>query len=203
MKRSAKGLAYAVTLSSLVTGLAYAAVQLKPTKLLLAKNPPSGPMARTIVWKVKERGSSNTLVGDPTASGAKMRIVLSPGGNQCVTMPASGWSAISTLGFKYRDPSLANGPVKVASIKKTPSGTFQIKAKLKGSGITVVPGNPTSTYATNLKLGAGDEYCSESGTATPNPNDAKTFKVVNDTTPGGCSVAACSPSGAFLDTVLE
>ena len=118
-------------------------------------------------------------------------------------MPASGWTPISTLGFKYKDSSLANGPVKVAQIKKTKSGTFQIKGTLKGAGITVAPGNPTASYAVNFKIGGGDEYCSGSGTAVPNPNDAKTFKVVNDTPPGSCTVAACSPSGAFLGTASD
>jgi hypothetical protein len=38
-------------------------------------------------------------------------------------MPAAGWSAISTIGFKYKDSTLANGPVEVAQIKKMPSGS--------------------------------------------------------------------------------
>jgi hypothetical protein len=177
-------------------------VQLKPSKVLLVKNPPAGAFKRKVVWKVKEQASSNTVTGNPIASGAKLRVSLTPGGDQCFDLPAANWSAISSIGFKYKDPDLSEGPVKVASIKKTPAGVFLIKAVISGKGpsqITVTPGNPTATYATNLKMGGGDEYCSGTGTATPNPNDAKTFKVVNDTTPGSCTVSACSPSGAFLD----
>jgi len=38
--------------------------------------------------------------------------------HQCFPMPASGWSAIGTLGYKYRDTRLSSGPVKNAQIKK-------------------------------------------------------------------------------------
>lgn len=200
--RRAPGFVVAIALVGVSAGLGFAAQQFKPTKVLLVRNP-SGPESRKIVYKVKELTTSNTVVGDPVTNGAKLRVTLTPGGDQCFNMPASGWSAISTLGFKYNDPSFANGPVRVASIKKTPSGTFLIKAVLKvralGAGITVVPGDPTASYAINFRLGGGDEYCSSTGSATPNLNDDKTFKVVNDSAPVSCSASACSPSGAFLD----
>jgi hypothetical protein len=179
--------------------------QLKPTKLILVKNPPAGATKRKIVWKVKEQASSNTVTGDPTnltTGGATLRIALTSGGDQCFDLPAGNWSPISSIGFKYKDANLSEGAVKVAQIKKTPSGNFLIKAILKGNGpqgITVAPANPTGSYAVNLKIGNGDAYCSGSGTALPNPNNATTFKVKNDTTPAGCSIDACSASGAFLD----
>jgi hypothetical protein len=182
---------------------ALAADQLVPTKILLVKNNATDVTKRKITFKVKENASAATVMGDPTSSGATFHVVLSPGGDQCFTLPASGWTNISDIGFKYKDPSLANGAVKVASIKKTPSGVFLAKVIIKGFGsqtITVVPGNPTATYGTNLALGGGDSYCTGTGTATPNPNDEKTFKVVNDTAPASCTASACaSPSGAFVD----
>jgi hypothetical protein len=190
----------------LLGGVAFAADQLVPTKILLVKDKPGDATKRKINFKVKENASAATVVGDPIASGgATLHVVLTGGGDQCFSMPASGWSNISDLGFKYKDPDLTNGAVKVASIKKTPSGVFQIKVTLKGSGseaITIVPGNPTATYGTNFALGGGDSYCAGTGTtpATPNPNDEKTFKVVNDTPPASCTASACaSPSGAFVD----
>jgi hypothetical protein len=185
-------------------GIALASQQLVPAKIVLVKNPPAGAAKRKIIVKVKENASAATVAGDPTINGATLRVLLSPGGDQCFTMPAPGWTAISTLGYKYKDAALANGAVKVASIKKTPSGVFLVKAIIQGKGaeqINVLPGNPTNSYGTNLTLGGGDDYCTGTGTATPNPNDDKTFKVVNDTAPSSC-IAACgggSPSGAFLD----
>jgi hypothetical protein len=189
---------------ALLGSTAFAANQLVPAKILLVKAPPSDVTKRKITFKVKENASAATVVGDPIASGgATFHVVLSPGGDQCFTLPASGWSPVSDIGFKYKDPSLANGAVKVAMIKKTPSGVFLVKVILKGSGsesIDVVPGNPTLTYGTNFAVGGGDSYCSGTATATPNPNDEKTFKVVNDTAPASCTASACaSPSGAFVD----
>ena len=177
---------------------AFATQQLVPTKTLLVKNPPSG--ARKVLWKVKDGAAA--VVGDPTADGATLRIQLTNGGDQCVTMPASGWSAIGTIGFKYKDAALANGPVKVAQIKKTPSGTFILKALLKNGGptsITVAPGDPTTSYATNFTLGTGDEYCGGTATATPNPNNATTFKVSNDAAPGAC-IASCNATTTTSST---
>ena len=198
-----KSFVHVLGATAFLASTALAANQLVPAKILLVKDKPGDPTKRKISFKVKENASSATVVGDPTVSGATFHVVLTPGGDQCFTLPASGWSPISDLGFKYKDPTLANGAVKVASIKKTPSGVFLAKLVFKGSGsqmIEVVPGNPTATYGTNLALGGGDSYCSGTATATPNPNDEKTFKVVNDTAPASCTVSACaSPSGAFLD----
>lgn len=198
-----KSFVHSLGVVALLGATAFAADQLVPAKILLVKDKPGDPTKRKITFKVKEKGSGATVVGDPTVSGATFHVVLTPGGDQCFTLPASGWSPISDLGFKYKDASLANGAVKVASIKKTPSGVFLAKLILKGSGsetIEVVPGNPTVTYGTNLALGGGDSYCSGTATATPNPNHERTFKVVNDGAPASCTASACaSPSGAFLD----
>ena len=171
---------------TLVGSPALGAQHLVPTKVFLVKNPSSG--ARKVLWKVKEPGSAATVTGDPTADGATLRIQLMLGGDQCVSLPAAGWSAVGSLGFKYKDAALANGPVKKALIKKTASGTLLIKALLKTGGptdISVLPGDPTTTYATNLALGTGDDYCGGTSTATPDPNDATTFKVTDDGAPAG------------------
>ena len=196
MKSIGGKIACAVVMVGLTASGSFAGVQLKPTKSLLVKNPSGLAASRTIVWSVSEKASSNTLVGDPTVNGATLNIQLSPGGIQCVQLPAIDWDRIGTdrtgtIGFKYNDASLDHGPVRSALIKKLPSGTFQIRVQLKGSGISVVPGNPTGAYAVNLNVVAGDEYCSGSGSATPKPNDAKTFKVVNDTAPATCGIPAC------------
>jgi hypothetical protein len=175
--------------------LASAAEQPKPTKSLLVKNPPSGPTKRKIVWKVVEKASSNTIVGDPTADGAQIRVQLTPGGDQCFSMPASGWKAIGSIGFKYKDRKLLMGAVKTARIKKTRAGTFILKVVLSGKGsqaITIAPGNPTASYGVNFEInGLGDEYCSGTGTATPKRNDGKTFRTTNDTVPASC-INPCS-----------
>jgi glucose/arabinose dehydrogenase len=172
-------------------GPTFAAEQPVPTKTLIVKNPSSG--ARRVLWKVVERSSAATVVGDPTVDGASLHVVLTPGGDQCVPMPASGWTPIGTIGFRYTDRALANGPIKTAQVKKTQAGTFQLRALLRAGGptpIAVAPGDPTTSWATKFTLGTGDEYCGGSATATPDPNGATVFKVSNDGAPAGC-VAAC------------
>ena len=188
---------FLLALSLLVfsAGIASAAEQLKPTKSLVVTNPPSGVSKRKIAWKVRESDSTNTIVGDPTINGAQVHIRLTPGGDQCFSMPSSAWKAVRG-GFKYKDRKLVNGPVKRAQIRKSATGTFGIKVSLSAKGtfpITIVPGDPTASYGVNFEIGgAGDEYCSGTGTATPSRNDTKTFKLRNDTTPAICPILACS-----------
>lgn len=188
-----------------------AAEQAIPAKLFLVKDPPSGPQARKILWRAKDQNLDGdlSLVGDPTAGGAKLRVRLQPsthcsvppcvdgGGDQCFDLPASGWSAIGSLGFKYNDPTLANGAVKAASIKQTPSGMFLVKAVLHGAGIAIFLEDETGFYGINLALGGGDEYQSSSGGAEPRPNNGQTFRVKNED--GTAAFGGCSPSGAFID----
>ena len=69
-------------------------------------------------------------------------------------MPASGWSPIGSIGYRYSDSTLTDGPVKVAQIKKTPSGTFRVKVLLKDGGptpISVVPGGPSTSVRDQLR----------------------------------------------------
>lgn len=180
-------------------GLAIAAQQMTSGKILLVKNPKAEDATkRKIKYKVKETESTATIVGDPTANGATLAIKLDSN-TDCYDLPASGWSTIGTQGFKYKDPRGANGPVKIAQIKKTKSGVFQIKAKVMGKNglISVVPLNPSVQGHTNLSLGGGDEYCATFG-GTILSNTDKAFKAKNADAGIACGVA-CSPSGAFLD----
>src|SRR5262245_44217967 len=120
--------------------VAMAADQMKPTKQFLLKDPngPSGdpdPPSKKLKLIVKEGpGSTNTVVGDPTVNGAVLFVKTTPGISQCFRLPKEGWSPISTLGYKYKNPKGdvipaqdVRGGIKTALIKKTPSGVFQIK----------------------------------------------------------------------------
>jgi hypothetical protein len=188
----------------------HAAEQGLVTKLLVVRDPTANPQAKKILWRVRQKGDDDlSLVGDPTVGGAKLRIRLQVsnhcsqppcdegGGDQCFDLPASAWSPIGSIGFKYTDPALANGAVKVVSIKHTPAGTFVVKALLEGAGIDLFLEDEIGFYGLNLALGGGDAYFSGSGGATPKPNDSQTFRVRNED--GTASLSACSPSGAFVD----
>jgi len=190
-----KVIAFGVAALFMSGGIALAIQQNAAAKKLLVKNPTSGK--KKLVYLSKN--TTGTVAGNPSLDGASFNIVLTPGGSQCITLPASGWTS-TPVGFKYKDPSLTNGPVKVALIKTTGSGNFLLKVIGKGTGFTPAPGNPTAAYGTNFKInGGGDEYCASTGSAIPTKNDAKTFLVKNDTGVA-CTAPACSsPSGAFLD----
>ena len=189
-----KSIAFGIATTLVSGGLAIAAQQGAAAKKLLVNNPPSGN--KTVVYLSKN--STGTVAGDPTLNGATFTLTLTPGGTQCVTLPASGWST-TPVGFKYKDPQLANGPVKVALIKQTPSGKFLLKVIEKSSQVTPAPGNPTATYGTSFEINGGDQYCSSTGTATPKKNDEKKFLVNNDTGTACTTSCASSPSGAFVD----
>jgi len=180
-------------------GIAVAAQQGAAAKKLLVNSPPSGN--KTVVYMSKN--NTGTVAGDPTLNGATFTLTLTPGGTQCAILPASGWST-TPVGFKYRDPKLANGPVKVALIKQTPSGRFLLKVIEKSSQITPAPGDPTATYGTSFEIGGGgDQYCASTGAATPKKDDAKKFLVNNDSGTLCTTSCAGSPSGAFLDAPSE
>ena len=186
-KRSIQGQRFASRSSS--------AGQLVPTRTLLVKNPQIGP--RRLLWKVREAASAAVILGDPTTDGATLHVVLTPGGDQCFTMPSSNWTTRGALGFRYRDATLENGLVKSAEIKKSPSGTFVLKAVVVDS--VILPGGPTTSYATNFTLGTGDEYCGGTAGAVPNPNNSTTFKVTNDAAPAAC-VLSCTPTTTSTST---
>ena len=154
-------------------GIAIAAQQGAAAKKLLVKNPTSGN--KKIVYLSKN--ATGTINGDPTLNGATFTVALTPGGTQCLTLPAAQWTTTNT-GFKYKDPQLTNGPVKVALNKVSGSGNFLLKVVAKSGAITVAPGNPTASYGTSFEIGGGgDQYCASTGSAIPTKNDAVTFLV--------------------------
>ena len=123
---------------------------------------------RKIVLKAKETGSTNTVVGNPVATGATLTISAYGGTHTAQTFnlavgtsAATGrpfWSGDTTQGYRYKDTRGENGPVKAAQIKGTPSGVFQIKAAIDGKlgSVTVLPPNAGTFGCGLLTLGGGD-----------------------------------------------
>jgi hypothetical protein len=195
---------------ALVVGLlaapARAADQHVVGKLVMVRNN-LDPAKRLVKYLGKEIASSRTVQGSPLSGGATFEVVLQPelgsGSQQCFALPASGWSAISSIGYKYRDATGTNGPVKVASIKRTPSATFILKVVANGAlgSIVVVP--PTRTAEADVFFhigGGGDRYCSVFGGDFVN-DGVSLFKAKNAPAPSACADVSleCSPSGAFVD----
>lgn len=165
-------------------------------KRFLLKDPQPGVDAtqRRIVAQGREVASSNQVVGDPTAAGGTLTVIVSgaTSANQVFSLPqgtdpSSGkpfWSSASASSFKYRDPNGANGPVKTLHVKRSTTGTFQIKVVALGKNgpITLAPPNPGASACMRLDLGSGDRYSVVMPPAlnsTVSKNDAEAFLLKN------------------------
>jgi hypothetical protein len=168
-------------------------------KLLNVKDPRPGgvdPTLRKLVVKAKESTSPHPLTGNPITGGATLAVAINgtTSSSQTFVLPAGAafWSAIGTIGFKYKDTNLVNGPIKLLIFKKTGSGTFILTAIGKGSSspLNLVPPNTGTGATVSLITGSGgDQFCAAFGGAaggTIDPDTFKVFKVKNPTAEGSC-----------------
>ena len=158
-----------ISITAFASGLAHAADQTILGNQLQVKNPSTADK-RKVVVKAKEKGSPNTIVGNPTATGASLSVSVGGGTPSAQVFPlptgVSGitgkpfWTGDAVKGFKYKDSKGENGAVKSAQIKKTPSGNFSIKAVLSGKlgTILVLPPNPGTNGCAALIITGGDSY---------------------------------------------
>jgi hypothetical protein len=206
MRSFSKFLAVAVGLGC-AASLAFATEQTILGKSFTVKQKPGDATSRKITGSGKEKGSPNTLVGDPTLAGSAGGAILqvfangaSPTAQTFVLPQGTGstgkqfWSQSGT-GFKYKDPKgdNVNPAVKSVSIKLSPSGSFSIKVKIaaKNGAVNVVPPNPGTTGCLALKLGqsagAGDRYSVDFGVTSQIKNSAdKLFKAKKPTVQAQC-----------------
>jgi hypothetical protein len=169
------------------------------------------PSKRKVTASGKEKASPNFIVGNPTlagtAGGAFLTIFVNgatsssgaftlPSGNSSTGKPF--WSVIGNdLGFRYKDPKGDNGPVKSAQIKRSPNGSFSIKAKLNGKNgvISVVPpGADVDNFGcVALKIGIGnasmgDRYSLQWGPGSKFINGNNKFKATKPPGEGVCPI---------------
>ena len=207
MTRSTRSFTLAVATLLLSGAAAWTADQTILGRVFIVKDPAPDaspdPTKRVIKVLAKEVSSPNTIVGDPTVTGATLRIIANGANDydQTFPMPAAGWIPLST-GFRYRDGGTF-GAVRSAIIKVS-SGKFQIKAVVLGrQGLVIVEApNPGTDGGGILSITGGDAYCMAFGGAAggvitnfPSGNPFKLFKVKAPTGEGCPS----SPSGAFLE----
>jgi len=181
---------------------AHAADQTILGNQLQVKNPSTADK-RKVVVKAKEKLSPNTIVGNPTVSGASLSVSVGGGTPSAQVFPlpqgVSGitgkpfWSGDAVKGFKYKDSKGENGPVKSAQIKKTSSGNFSIKAVLSGKlgTILVLPPNPGTNGCAALILTGGDSYSVAflAGDGLVTNKGAQLYKHKKVTLQGTCIVA--------------
>ena len=184
---------------------AHAADQTILGNQLQVKNP-STPDKRKVVVKAKEKGSPNTIVGNPSATGATLSISVGGGTPSAQVFPlptgVSGitgkpfWTGDAVKGFKYKDSKGENSAVKSAQIKKTPSGNFSIKAVLSGKlgpvqpSILVLPPNPGTNGCAALIITGGDSYSVAflAGDGLVTNKDGQLYKHKKVTMQGSCVV---------------
>jgi hypothetical protein len=171
-------------------------------KRLTASDPAGAESSRRLTVLAKETATDigPTIAGDPTASGATLRLVANgmTASDQTYVLDAGGWSAIGALGFRYSGPTGGDGdPVKKIVLKRTPGGTALVRLLLRGDvgsqNLDVVPPNPGSDGAFVLEIPAGARYCAGFGGAaggTVARDTATQWKVVNATAEPGCPVAS-------------
>jgi hypothetical protein len=180
----------------------------------LAVKDPSTPDKRKVSAKAKETASSNTIVGDPTASGATLTVTLDGANPSSETYglptgisPTTGkvfWSGDAIRGFKYKDPKGDNGPVKIAQIK-TKNAQFQIKALVSGklAPVALVPPNPGNAGCVLLEIGGGDSYSILFADGTITNKGALQFKVSRPTLEGTCVTTTTSTTSTTSTTLPD
>ena len=173
-----------------LAGLVYAADQTILGKQLQVKDPKPGINAtkRTILAQGKEKGSPNTIVGDPTVAGATLTVFANgtTASSQTFSLPAALWTTVTT-GFKYKDAKLTMGPVKTAAITVA-KGTFQLNAVASGKagGISVVPPNTGTDGCVLFIIGGGDSYSVRFAEGIISNQGPMEFKIARPTSEGSC-----------------
>jgi len=220
MRSFSKFLAAAAGLGC-AASLAFAAEQTILGKSLTVKQKPGDATSRKIGGVALEKNSPNTLVGDPTLSGSAGGAILQVFANgamstaQTFTLQqgfgSTGkqfWSASGSTGFKYKDPKGDQGPVKIVSIKRSPSGKFSIKAKIaaKHGTVNVVPPNPGVSGCLALDLGispaaVGDRYSVQFGPDSQITNKGdQLFKAKKPSLEGICPATTPTTTSSTTST---
>jgi hypothetical protein len=160
---------------------------------------------RGTVYGFEDVGTTNLVIGDPTANGATLRIVVRGDAGtteQTFDLPAAGWKSYITRhdwpvykGFRYTNES-TGGAVHLITIERgnfaSPEGTpppeeplpgkFRMRVYIRGieGPVDVAPPNPGTEAGIELTLGGGDTYCVTFGGAaggTVRSNTSRSFTI--------------------------
>jgi dienelactone hydrolase len=184
--------------------VAHAADQTVRGTVLVVKDR-GAPEKRKVVVKAKEAATDATIVGDPAANGAT--ITISANGavpsEDTYTLPAgASWTGNALDGFKYTDRTGANGPVKLAQIKRR-GDAFLIKIIVLGAlgPVNVVPPDPGTDGCALLAIGGGDSYSVQFTTGLVTNKGAALFKVTKPTGEGSCVPTTTTTSSSTTTTI--
>jgi len=210
-------LVLAAVVAGLVAGPAGAAEQTVLGKSITVKSPRGDATRRRVTGSAKEKGSPNTVIGDPTVAGAVLTIVANGGTPSVQTFvldqgtSAAGapfWSGDAASGFTYRDPNGEQGAVERAIIRRSPSGSFVMKVALSGKNgtLAIVPPNPGTDACVALQLGvdaSGDRYSIQFGPDSKITNDGDLlFKAKRPLAEGVCATITTTTTTSPSSTTM-
>lgn len=163
---------------------------------LLVKNPGTAA-ARKITVTAKERGTDDSIVGNPVASGATLTVTASGASpsSQAYDLPAGtisstgkpSWRGDALAGFRYRDTKGEHGAVKMVQLKRR-GAVFTLKVAISGrhGAVSVVPPNPGASGCVLLAITGGDSYSVRFASGNVANDGATLFKVSEPTAAGSC-----------------
>jgi hypothetical protein len=142
---------------------------------------------RKIVVKIVNAGL-DTATMNPPANGLFLHVYNSAGTSDsaCMPLPASGWKA-SGSGFRYSDPTSANGPCRVAVVKR--AKLFKAVCTATRSPITFSLDERAQASVTVTFSGGGIAYCADFGGAERGDVPGKKFMGKNSSPPLFCPPA--------------
>lgn len=161
---------------------AWAADQTILGRQLVVRDPRSDdPSRRTVIAVAKDTAGTATLVGDPTAGGARLELIANgtQASAQVFPLPqgtaANGkpfWTATGPSSYRYKDIDGEQGPVRLVRVSRGRNGTFRVTAKLTAGPwpFDIVPPDAGTDGFLTISISGGDRYCVQFGSDGPNVN---------------------------------
>ncbi len=173
---------------------ALAATQVIAGKRLVVRDPGGAEDRRKVIVAGREAATAATVVGDPSAGGATLRLVTSglTLSDVTYTLAAAGWRPISG-GFVYSGPTTGD-PVKKVTLRKSAAGLFRVRVVASGGigslPLDVVQPDAGTDGGVILTITGGETYCVSFGGAAGGTvsTSADRFKITDPTAEAGCPV---------------
>jgi hypothetical protein len=161
-------------------------------KLLISD--PGGETERKIVVKIVNANLDVAGIA-PLTNGVFLHVYNSAGTSDsvCYSLPASGWKAAGS-GFRYTDPTAANGPCHVAILRR--AKLFKAVCKATKSPIDYTL-DESAQASVAVRFGGGSiAYCADFGGADRGDVPGKKFLGKNAFPPLQCPTppASCPPA---------